>query len=263
MIIFGSSVAEVGFNTPVLDQELSLSTFNGALDGTRFQQYKCLVKEINTYSENIKYVVFGVTYFDFMKTTQLTEPIRFYPHLRNENVFKALYEIDSNLTLKMKYVPFYGYTQYTHVYYQNAAKGFLNYLTQNAGITIDSLKGFVPHDTKWNVDTTKAIDFAEITHSHELLEDFRLIKEELNKNGRKVIVVFMPMHISGQRRFTNLDDIIQKASSLADSGLFFDYSKSTICDSTEFFYNQNHLNKRGATIFTKRFAKEIKSKIEI
>ncbi|MFT2007195.1 hypothetical protein ACMA1I_00845 [Pontibacter sp. 13R65] len=261
LMVFGSSVAEVGFNSPLLSQELGLYSFNGAVDGTRFQQYKGLVKEVNAFSENAKYIVFGITYFDFIKTNQLTEPSRFYAFINNDNIYQSLYEIDNENVHKVKSIPFYAFTQYTHTYYKNALLGLRSHLTSRT--PVDSLFGFVPHKAAWNADTAKPAHVQKIKLSPELLNDFKILKEQLNSRERKVIVVFMPMHVSGQRHFSNLKEVVQQISTLADPGLFFDYTDSSICESTEYFYNQNHLNTRGANTFSAHFAKELEKRLKL
>lgn len=259
LIIFGSSVAEVGINSNLLSRLSGIKTYNAAIDGTRYQQYKPLVQELNNYSKNCKYVVFGVSYFDFIQTDQLTEPSRYYAHISNENIYSAFYGISPEKVAKIKYIPFYELTQFNQTFYKNSFLGWKNLITSS--FPEDSNQGFIPSKLVSYENTTVSPGKQRLKLNNHLIQDFADLKKELNESGRKVVVVFMPMHISGQEQFSNLEAVVNEIKFLADQNLFFDFSKSNICLDTAMFYNNNHLNRKGADVFTKEFAESLNKNI--
>jgi len=158
IVVFGPSVAEVGINANMLSKKLNKSVCNLAIDGTAFPQYKCLVEELADYSTETKYVLFAITYFDFTQS-RLTEPSRFYAHLDNPYVYAALKNIDDDKIIKMRYVPFYSITQYSHLFYKNSALGWKNYFAHTK--PIDTLNGWVPHYNKF-INTLTAVDSSKV-----------------------------------------------------------------------------------------------------
>jgi len=256
VVIFGPSVAEVGINANVLARTLNRSVYNAAIDGTAFPQYKCLVDEIADYSEETKYVIFGITYFDFLRMDQLTEPSRFYAHLNNPYVYESFKKIDNDKITKVRYVPFYSITQYSHLFYKNAAIGWMNYFKDD--VQRDTLNGFVPHDRKF-VNTITAKDSVKTFLSLDTAQvnSFMELKEKLRKRNIKVIVIFMPMHKPGQRLFVNLKEVVGTIKTWVDPGYFMDYTTSSMCNDEDNFYNNNHLNTKGAALLSEDIGRQL------
>ena len=49
IVIFGSSVSEVGISPHIIEKITNRSCYNFSISGTRFKQYKCLIDEFNEY----------------------------------------------------------------------------------------------------------------------------------------------------------------------------------------------------------------------
>lgn len=264
MIIFGSSVAEVGINSKVIGEQTELTVFNCAIDGTRMNQNKALVDEFLEYSSNCKYVVIGLAFFSFSEENRLTEPTRFFAHLSNDNVYNALNTMDPGLISKMKYVPFYSFTQFDHTFYKNSVLGWIEHFS---GTSVDTLNGFTPHYTEWNVNEVDSCNYysQKIKVDASMIELFTDLISEIAQNGKKAILVNMPMQEEGQKLFSNYDtvayianDIIYKSNNGKTSGHYFlNYSQSEITLDKKNYYNHGHLNARGADSFSRLFVDDL------
>jgi hypothetical protein len=99
---------------------------------------------------------------------------------------------------------------------------------------------------------TVQIDFS-------LLQKFRKNLLELKNQGIKVIFVYTPEYIDGQNFVTNRKTLfnIYYSISRAEKIIFLDYSKDSISYQKYLFYNSEHLNGRGATIFSRKFSNDL------
>ncbi len=89
---------------------------------------------------------------------------------------------------------------------------------------------------------------------------FEVFIQECKDNNIKLVVVFSPFYIEGQKIEVNFDIIMQFYRELMKKHNipFYDYSKIPINYSTEYFYNMMHLNKKGSEIFTRQLASDLK-----
>jgi hypothetical protein len=81
----------------------------------------------------------------------------------------------------------------------------------------------------------------------------------LKKQGIKLIFVYTPEYVEGQDFVQNREKIFEIYQSISKSEEipFWDYSKDSISFEKQLFYNSEHLNDFGATIFSKKFSKDL------
>ena len=96
---------------------------------------------------------------------------------------------------------------------------------------------------------------------NKLTNYFEQFINECNRDGIKVIFVYSPEYIDGQVFVKNRKEIISKYQYFANKYNldFFDYSNDTMCMKKEFFYNAEHLNKKGSELFTKKLVRDMKN----
>ena len=118
-------------------------------------------------------------------------------------------------------------------------------------------------DRKWNQDFQAAKDslgkyVAKLdSNSILLLEKFILECKDLNID---LVFVYTPEYIDGQRFVKNRKEVLNifKEFSITYNLKFLDYSHDSICLNKNLFYNASHLNKKGADVFSKKFASDLK-----
>jgi len=260
IVVFGSSVAEVGFNSNVLETNLNTSVYNMAIDGTPIIKSEFLIDEFLSYSKNCDTVIIGIAFFSLSKMEKMTKLNRYLAYKSNVHLKKNIEEVAPELYAKLYRVPFYSFISADHTYYKNAYIGFKNKL-KGIDFSGDLQKGFVPHDVKY-FDTTnseklkKKIEFSEKT-----IKEFEVIINKITAHNITPILVITPMHINGQNSFSNYKEYVQIAEKIANktNTRLIDFSKDEIVKKDKYFYNNGHLNKSGALKFSKKVCDSLKN----
>ena len=251
IMIFGSSVAEVGLNAAVIEMKTKRSAFNMGIDGTKISSSEFLIDEFLNYSKHCNTVVIGMAFFSFTKSDKLNAPERFLAYKSNPYVKKNIFKVQPRLGHKLYKVPFYSFIIANHTYYKNALLGLKNMLNEESWVG-DSLKGYVPHDTKY-FDTRKErgqLDYVPI--DSVAFKDYKRIIEKIKTHKMQPILVVMPMHVNGQRSFSNFSTYRAHANLLAEEmGVkLFDFSEHDVTTQDKYYYNNGHLNATGADLFS-------------
>jgi hypothetical protein len=261
LIVFGSSVGEVGINTPLLSKELKVSAFNCSIDGTRFQQYQGLMKEFLSYSTKNKIVCLVETYFSFEPVDALTSIERYTAQLCKDSIFKPLYAIQPDLAWKSRYVPLYKYIPASNVYYKNALIGWKNFLGYGEK---DTLLGYTPIYQNWQRDADSIIQsihkFSAVANGKIILQYQNVIQQFKNK-GRKVFIIFPPVYKRLSEEIVDLTILRKALAEVAHKtgAVFLDYSNASgYSDDKKLFYNGNHMNGEGSSMFTRKLADTLK-----
>lgn len=257
ILIVGSSVAEVGFNSNLIGRACSRSVFNAAIDGTTVIQSHFIIDEFLNYSKNCKQILVGLAFFSFEEKTSMTEPSRYMAHFSNPFVKTNIKEISPNLYYKLQYVPFYAFTQTKHTYYKNAALG-MKHILQGRKIQADQLNGFVPHFTSWNGERIKEdqYDTGHIQLSENAVESYIEIIKKIQQHNIEPILIITPMYIDGQNFFGNYDEFVALCQKVGDESdvRLLDFSRSELVNDGKNFYNNGHLNNIGADLFSRQIA---------
>jgi len=256
--IYGSSRAWVHIDPKILKDSLELDAYNFGIDGHNFWlQY---LRHLEFLKHNIKpqTIILSVDIYSLQKRNDLYQPDQFLPYmLWNSNVQKytSSYKGYNNFDY---YLPLFRYSGKT-----NALKTIFNNFFRNQSSEKFRYNGFFGMDREWNNDLEKAkantgsytvkLDSSSIT----LFEKFI---NECKHNNIELIFVYTPEFIEGQLFVSNRDDVINlyKYFSNKYSISFYDYSKDSICLDKTCFYNASHLNKRGADIFSRELANDLK-----
>jgi len=264
LMVFGSSVSQVGIDPAILAEKTNLPAYNCSINGTRFLQYKGLVDEFAAYSRNNKYVVFVETFFSFESIDALTQPENFLSEVNNENVYEALHEVQPDLVWRSRYVPFYKYTTVSYRYYKNAMIGWKRIISPSGNE--DPMLGFSPVDRNWEADADEAIRNTkkfQVQIDPKIVEKYLGSIRELQAKGKKVFLVLTPMYAEMFKRITDISPVRNELIRIAGitGATFLDYSESAISDSKEYFYNSNHLNSAGASMFSSQLGDTLRSLI--
>jgi hypothetical protein len=93
-----------------------------------------------------------------------------------------------------------------------------------------------------------------------LVKSFKEFLVECKAKNIPVVLVFSPEYYDIQKFIKNRDEPMELYHSLSKemSIPFFDFSDSHISRDTQYFYNSEHLNKKGAEQFTHQFIDTLK-----
>lgn len=257
LIVFGSSVGEVGLNSNLLSRQTGLTVYNCSIDGTPYIQYKGLLDEFNNYSRNCRYVVFMESYFSFQKIYGVSSADRYLAWIKNPNIFESLHYLQPDLIWKCRYIPFYKYVAVSHVYYKNSVSGFkTNFTHHHSG---DSLNGFRPVFRKWESDRDEILKNMKpfpIEIDPDIINKYVATILSIEKNNKNVIIVLPPIYFKISRQLTDFTPLRKTLDSISKltGAKFIDFSSTDICEHKNFFYNSNHLNDLGSEKFTQQLA---------
>ena len=141
-----------------------------------------------------------------------------------------------------------------------ALRGILNPYNNKT----DELRGYSPQYLTWNKDFERfkaQNPFGiKLTPDPQKIQSLVEILDICKKRGVKVILVFSPDFQEAQGFFLNRKDTFKIFRNLADKFQvpFWDYSENPMCGNKEYFYNSQHLNQVGATVFSKSIAQRLK-----
>ena len=124
-------------------------------------------------------------------------------------------------------------------------------------------KGFRAVPRSWTKDfmnATSQISFYEVkiyAPYQQLMDDFL---KECDRLGIEVVMVYTPEYIDGQRFVKNRVELLSIYKTMANEHQlkFIDYSDHQICRDRDMFYNSQHLNGKGARIFSQIFVGDLK-----
>lgn len=257
--IMGSSRAVVQFNTKILERNLRLNVYNFGMNGNRFHiQY---FRHLQYLKYNIKpeNLIISLDVFEFQTKRNFYYPQQFLPYmLWNRDMFDNLSKYDNfkKIDFFIPLIRFYDFKR--HI--RDAVNEIIKRKSKKY-----RYKGFNARNFSWNNDLQNAkkkmkeyvvkID----TTTFNLFNNFIT---DCQNNRIKVILVYSPEYIEGQQFVTNRKEImkIYKNLALKHNLELLDYSDCDISYNKDFFYNSNHLNSKGADLFTRKLVEDLKSK---
>lgn len=247
LLIFGSSRANHHYVPAVLEQQFKMSYYNVGRDGNYvFYHFAVLQSVLKRYTP--KLIILDVIHGEFDtgeesydRLSSLLPYYKSHPEMRPIINLKSKYE-------KLKLI--------SNVYPYNSsiftiAIGNTDYNKKRT----NDIKGYVPLYNKWAQPLSE-----EHTLPHPLdstkINVYKAFLSECKAKGIKVYVVCSPYYINPA--YTDLS--ISQASAIAQQMQvpFFDYSKdSFFLQRPDLFSDIDHLNDKGATIFSEKIAGDI------
>ncbi len=259
--IFGSSVGEIGINAPLIQQQTNKTIYNFSIDGTRFTQYKGLIDELSIKNDKTKLVILSETYFSFARVDALTVLERYLANISNNNVYNSLYSIQPDLVWKCRYVPFYKYTTVSHIFYMSALDGWKRFFGTQP---IDSLLGFTPVYRDWELDQDKMLQTVKsfaIEIDSSIVESYKQCIRNLTSKGINVVIIIPPIYSEYSKKITDFGPLRKALAEISKETncTFWDFTCIAISEHKSYFFNTNHLNNKGAAVFSTILADSINS----
>ena len=257
ILIYGSSRAWKHINPEMLNDSLHFSTYNLGIDGHNFWLEYLRHSLYLEKKDNPKYIILSLDIYTLMKKPDLFNSDQFLPYmLCNSKIQEATKDyIGFNFfDYQIPLVRYFGKLEALKVATHNMFKSDdIKY----------RLNGYKATDEFWNNDFDNA---KKLMNSYEVKFDkpsevlFDKFLKFCSINNTKIIFVYSPEYIEGQKFVKNRKDVINiyKKYSIKYKIPFYDYSKDTISYQKKYFYNSAHLNKQGAELFTLKLVDTLK-----
>lgn len=260
IVISGSSRALVHYDPRIIEHVTGLSAYNLGRNAAQTDMQWAFLKAYLEHNAKPKLVIHNLDPYSFVLTREVFDPGQYLPYLHDDEIYRPLCQIDPSVW-KWKYVPLYGYAvedmRFTWI---TALKGLAGFNPPE-----DYFRGYNPRHLTWTGDferyragNSAGVDIAIQPDAVKLLQD--LITTCQNQ-GIRVILVFAPEYIEMQSLTRNRGQIFRRFSEIADQFHvpFWDYSGSDLCRRRELFYNSQHMNQEGASLFSSELAERLRT----
>lgn len=245
ILIFGSSRAAFHYKPDIISEKTGLTCYNAGREGMGiYFHYAALLATLERYSPKV--VVLDLDFRDV------------YDRGGNfgEDVFSDL-------------APFYGKVNpefdnyisrnwYDGILYRSNLlkynKKFFNILTANVVKNKDNFKGYIPLKGEWNGED-KVLKNDTFTIGPELIKTINLFITKAQSKNIKVILVISPTFKKIKPEFFTIANEIAAQNKVK----LVDYSNAEeFVSQKTLFHDSEHLNDKGALLFSKEVAKQIK-----
>ena len=262
ILVYGTSRARAHINPKILEDSLHSSVYNLGIDGYTFNMEYCRHELVMNYNAKPKYIIQTLDYHMLGKIENLYQYEQFYPYIDNPIILSTIKKyngfnwFDYNLPL----VRYYGSTKQII-----SAANILFRSSHNKG---NRYKGFHNMDINWTGDFEKVKAkniYIYQTIENESLRLFEGYLKDMQMRNIKVIFVYTPEYIEGQRFVANRDEIMNLYNkiSIKYEIPLLDYSSNSICLKKQYFLNAEHLNLKGSNLFSKMLAVDLKKYIKL
>ena len=257
VLILGSSRAWVQFSPKIIGDGLGMSCYNLGVDGYTLDMQLASYALYKKDDGLPKMVVLSVDTFSFYPRVGLYTSDQFLPYLSDGIVWDAV-EPYGHFHWYDRYVPLVRYRGRVDL----LTKGFKSALHLEQFTSL-KYRGYMARDQTWSND------FAKYKQTHpqaitqkiapSFVNAFESFLQECRRDNVLVVVVYSPEYYEAQQLLTNRGDVFQIFTSVTKKyGVtFLDFSKDPICYDTAYFYNSQHLNVRGAELFSRELAPQL------
>jgi hypothetical protein len=255
ILISGSSRALSHYDPAIIGRATGCPTFNIGLNGSQTDMQLARLKAYLNHNQQPKLLIQNLDLYTFVTSHEIYDAAQYVPYLAEEPIYSGVRRVYPDVW-KWRYLPLYGY----------AVKDMrFNWLIGLKALTgtqpeEDHVNGYRPRNVGWTGDfeNFRASNPQGIVVKTEAQgeRDFEELLKLCAEHHIPVLVVYSPEYYEVQTMERNRKEILEKANALAARFGFslWDYSESPICRDRSNFYNSQHLNKRGASLFSEEFA---------
>lgn len=259
ILIYGSSRAWIHINPTMISDSLHISAYNLGMDGHNFWLQYLRHKELLKKNKRPKLIIMSLDYFTLKKNKDLYNSDQFLPYmLWNSEIKEATmnYNGFSSLDYEIPLIRYYG--KY------DAVMTAIRYFSGHLSNPITRVKGYQGRAETWNADFDNAkstIKNLEVKLDPATITLFQNFLKECKVNNTKVVFIYTPEYIEGQKFVKNRNQImgLYKKFSKQYHIPFYNFSNDSISYQKKYFYNASHLNKTGSELFTNELIDTLKA----
>jgi hypothetical protein len=259
IVIYGSSRAWVQIDPTTIGDSLHTSVYNLGIDGHNFWLEYLRHKLLLEHNFKPKLIIFSLDIYTLQKREDLYNSDQFLPYmLFNKEIENATISY-KGFSVSDYYIPlirYYG--NRTAILY--ALKSFIR-PPRPSSLRV---RGYLGQEKTWNSDfeaAEKKIKYYEVKLDTPTIKLFERFLTECKNNNIKIIFVYTPEYIKGQKFIKNRNDILSLFTSFSKQFdiPFYDFSNDSLSFQKKYFYNAEHLNKTGSELFTKKLISILKN----
>jgi hypothetical protein len=259
VVITGSSRALSHYDPRIMERVNGVSAFNLGRNGSQTDMQLAVFKAYLAHNRKPDVVIHNLDAFSFVTTREVYDPAQYVPYLYDQELYAALKRIDRN-TWKSRYVPLYGYVA------EDMRFSWMLGISAHLGFSPEQefFQGFNPRSKGWTneFDSFKASNQRGVSWGIEPA-GLQLVDELVRvcqQKGIRLIFVYSPEYSEMQNLTTNREEIFGHFRDLSAkyNVPFWDYSNWKYASTTDYFTNSQHLNSRGAAVFSEDVSNRLK-----
>lgn len=249
--IYGNSRAWVHIDPKIVGDRFGSTAYNFGINGLNFPLQHFRHELLMAHSGQPKIIVHAVDEFLFERPQGLHNPEQFYPYMlwnREIQTHTRTYQGFSFPDFALPYFRYRGKPE--------AAKHAVSLLVAPDRNTIQRVNGYQGQDLEMPVDWERkaaAIPRYDIDVDTAIVRNFEAYLDDCKKRRIEIALVYTPQYYKGRGIVRNREKIRQMLATLAAKhGVpYLDFGHDPICYDRSLFYNSLHLNRKGATKFSR------------
>lgn len=258
VLIYGSSRAWQIIDPQIIADSLHQSTYNLGIQAHNFWMQYLRHRLLLKYNKKPKLIIQSLDFLTFQKRLDLYDPGQFLPYMLDDTLIEKYTAGYKGYTYFDHFVPMARY--YGQVLYIHRAFTLFKSKTPEAP---DRVRGYAAYDMPFEnvfTDGKLKIKSYQIQFDTATIKLFDSYLAECQKNNIKVVFVYVPEYVAGQRFVGNRNELFSLIDHFSRKYKvpFYDYSKDAMCSDTAWFYNSEHLNKKGSQLFSRKLAADLK-----
>jgi len=253
VLIMGSSRAWAQYSPNILDSILEINSYNMGIDGRKIDSQILKYNTYRRFNSKPKVIIQNIDIFTIGMSSDYQRE-QFFPYFFDDSLRTAISNYEKFSILK-KYLPAYRYIGYPELIFGGIKIHFLSDYHDQL------IKGYIGLNKLW--DGSLLAKQTEIHYSQDslalLLFDKYLAKAK--SENIRVIFVYAPFYIGAIEKVKNIEGMYQMYDSIAQKYNIpiLDYTYDSLSYDTTYFYNAEHLNKKGSELFSAKLAHDIDS----
>ncbi|WP_156100679.1 hypothetical protein [Gillisia sp. Hel_I_29] len=239
-VFIGSSRVDNTINADIITSITSKSTINLGFQGAKIDDYYIILQLLKEQNIKFKKVFIQVDYVFNMDGNSEILKSYLMPYIHKDFITKLIKKRDKEF-YQLKYIPFYRYLIYD---YKLGFREFFNSAINHRSAT-DFKNGYFPKYGSTNQKLSSTLPDHVISRNNYI--------NKINAFAKKndiTIIYFMAPYCPNTKNLNYSKKLKNKLPSFLDYSHVFPFQE-------DYFYNCSHLNDRGATEFSKIFAKDI------
>ncbi len=254
LYIYGSSRAWHHVDPAIIEEELGLTAYNFGVDGHNFDIQNLRHQLLMRYNRKPEYIIYSLDCFTLRKRPNLYLRDQFLPFMLKYRELMPVMLTFNGFHWTDFYVPLLRYHE------RRQALSVIAKHWNSKEFPKRRTKGF-----KYNPE--KELEIKEddkrtpygIPQIDEVVDMFEAFLTECEEEGIQVIMIYSPEFHLHQKQVWNRKEIMANFRRISEAYNipFIDYSDNPICQDTKYFFDNLHLNKRGAETFSRQLAADL------
>ena len=257
LLLVGSSRVLKQLNPAIIDSVTGYNSFNYGLNSGTIKTWYNIIDYSLHFNKNVKLVILNVDYYMFDIADDPYKDAYYYPF---EKQAPGLVLNSSGTVNLLHQLNIFDIALYDDYAKYAAIDGWLRPGRISSGV----YKGYYPNPQLNNFETIAnfGVSKAQISVTQTGLKLLDSCISLCKKNSVKLVLVMAPYfkEYAPEKHFTNFNAVVDSVKAVANRSSipFYNYTTMSIAGDQQYFYNVNHLNSKGAAVYTKAVADTVK-----